>query len=113
MNSTVLYVVTRAIPSQPDYSKERVASIFRPNEARTIRTRRQTELSSLPASAGLLLGLLQTLKMEAICTSERSGFLRTARRYKPEDHARQDIYHAFIVIITKHKNCINDTGFSN
>jgi hypothetical protein len=45
----------------------------------------EPEISSLPASDGLLLGLLFELIMEAIFSSETSGFLRTTRHYYSED----------------------------
>jgi hypothetical protein len=42
---------------------------------------------SLPhASAGVLLGLLPTLQIEELLSSEELGFLRTSQRYNPQDH---------------------------
>jgi hypothetical protein len=48
------------------------------------------EFSSLPVFAGLLLGLLFHLIMEAICSSETSGFFRSTRHYNSEDCFHQD-----------------------
>jgi hypothetical protein len=53
----------------------------------TNRSRQQGELCLLPASAGLLLGLLLTLKMEVMYSSKTLGFLRTVWHYDPKECA--------------------------
>jgi hypothetical protein len=58
---------------QPDVSREHIFPIFRVEE-----------LSLLLASVGVLLAYCSTLNMEAICSSEMSGSLRTTRHYIPE-----------------------------
>jgi hypothetical protein len=60
----------------------------------------EAEINSLPASAGLLLGLLFDLIMEAKFSSETSGFLRTTRHYCSEDCFLQDLQkYSFLFIL--------------
>jgi hypothetical protein len=60
----------------------------------------EAEVSPLPVFAGLLLGLLFHLIMEAIFSSETSGFLRSTRHYNSEDCFLQDIQkHSFPFIL--------------
>jgi hypothetical protein len=46
----------------------------------------KNKLSLPPVSAGFLLVYSSYFKMEAICFSQMSGFLKTVLHYNPKDH---------------------------
>jgi hypothetical protein len=90
--TTVPGLQRHVVRRKPDVSEVHVASI--------------KECSSSDCLLLLLVSYSSTLKMDAICSSETSGSVRTTRRYKPEDrtlHASIRRYKAWDMMAPEHE----------
>jgi hypothetical protein len=74
----------------PCSSEGHIASIFRIKEKSCKKQPGSTWHLLLMVSC---LAYSLTLKMEAVCSSEKSRCLQTMQHYNPEEHALQNCYH--------------------